>query len=53
MGITNCGQGGHGGAGLEIDSHANMIDTGEQAYVFNESGLHANVRAFSDEESGM
>ena len=53
MGITNCGEGGHGGAGSELDSHANMIVAGEQAYVFSESGLNANVRAFSDEASGM
>ena len=53
MGITNCGEGGHGGAGSELDSHANMIVAGEQAYVFSESGVNANVRAFSDEASGM
>ena len=53
MGITNCGEGGHGGAGSELDSHANMIVAGEQAYVFSESGLNANVRAFSNEASGI
>ena len=36
MGITNCGEGGHGGAGSELDSHANMIVAGEQVYVFSE-----------------
>ena len=53
MGITNSGEGGHGGAGSELDSHANMIVTGEQAYVFSKGCLNANVRAFSEEASGI
>ena len=53
MGITNCGEGGHGGARSEPDFHATMIVAGEQAYVFSESGLYANARAFFDETSGM
>ena len=53
MGITTCGEGGHGGAGSELDSHANMIVAGEQAYVFSKSGLNANVRAFFGESRGI
>ena len=53
MGLTNCGEGGHGGAGSELDSHANMIVAGEQSYVLSKSGLNDNARAFSDEANGM
>ena len=37
----------------ELDSHANMVVVGEQAFVFNRSGQHATVNAFSDEAGGM
>ena len=29
MGIINCGGGGHGGAGSELDSHDNVLVAGE------------------------
>ena len=53
MGITNYGEDGHGGARYELDFPTNVIVAGEQAYEFNKRGLHANVRAFSDEANGM
>ena len=53
MGISNYGDGDHGGAESELDSRANRIVDGEQAYIFSHIGLNANARAFSDEASEM
>ena len=33
----------------ELDSHANMVVIGKQAFIFSHSGQYANVRAFTDE----
>jgi hypothetical protein len=37
----------------ELDSHANMIVAGRQAFVFNYTGEYADVNAFSEEAGGM
>ena len=37
----------------ELDSHANMFVVGSQGFVFNRTGLHANVNAFSSEAGGI
>ena len=33
----------------ELDSHADMVVIGKQAFVFSHSGQYANVQAFTDE----
>merc|ERR1712194_662793 len=37
----------------ELDSHANMVEVGRQAFVFSHSGQYANVQAFADEVEGL
>ena len=37
----------------ELDSHANMVVVGKQAFVFSHSGQYANVQAFADEVKGL
>ena len=37
----------------ELDSHANMFVVGHQAFVYNRTGLHAHVNAFSEEAGGI
>ena len=37
----------------ELDSHANMVVIGKQAFIFSHSGQYANVRAFTDEVKGI
>ena len=37
----------------KLDSHANMVVIGKQAFVFSHSGQYANVRAFTDEVKGI
>ena len=37
----------------ELDSHANMVVIGKQAFIFNHSDQYANVRAFTDEVKGI
>ena len=33
----------------ELDSHANMVVVGRQATIISESGIHAEVKAFTDD----
>ena len=40
-------------AGTELDSHANMIVAGKQAFIINRTGLTANVHAFADQVQGI
>ena len=37
----------------ELDSHANMVVIGKQAFVLSHSGQYENVRAFTDEFKGI
>ena len=37
----------------ELDSHANMVVLGKQAFVFSHSGQFANVQAFSEEVKAL
>ena len=37
----------------ELDSHANMVVIGKQAFIFNHSDQYANVRAFTDKFKGI
>ena len=37
----------------ELDSHANMVVIGKQAFFFSHSGQYANVRSFADEVKGI
>ena len=37
----------------ELDSHANMVVIGKQAFVFSHSGQYSNVREFTDEVKGI
>ena len=37
----------------KLDSHANMVVIGKQAFFFSHSGQYANVRAFTDEVKGI
>lgn len=53
MGIATYGEDSHGGAGSELHSRTNFIISGEQAYIFSISWLHANARAFFDKAAGM
>jgi len=39
--------------GTELDTYANMVVVGSQAYVFSHSGKLCNVRTFSEESSGI
>ena len=38
--------------GTHLDSHANMVVCGKYCWVFADSGLKADVTAFSDEVAG-
>ena len=37
----------------ELDSYANMVVIGKQAFIFNHSDQYTNVRAFTDEVKGI
>ena len=37
----------------ELDSHANMVVIGKQAFAFSHSGQYANVKAFAKEVKGL
>ena len=37
----------------ELDSHANMVVVGKQAFVFSHSGQYANVQVFAKEVEGL
>ena len=37
----------------ELDSHANMIVLGKQAFVFNHTGQYENVKVFSEDAGGI
>ncbi len=37
----------------ELDSYANMVVVGKQAFVFSHSGQFANVQAFADKVEGL
>ena len=37
----------------ELDSHANMVVIGKQAFIFSHSGQYTNVQAFTDEVKGI
>ena len=37
----------------ELDSHANMVVIGKQAFDFSHSGQYENVQAFADEVKGI
>ena len=37
----------------ELDSHANMVVVGKQAFVFSHSGQYANVQVFAKEIKGL
>ena len=41
------------GSSTELDSHANMVVIGKQAFIFSHSGQYANVQAFTDEVKGI
>ena len=37
----------------ELDSHANMVVVGNQAFLFSHSGQYVNVRAFAEEVKAL
>ena len=51
--VSSSGEGGDEVQGTELDSHANMVVIGSQAFVFNHSGKFCEVKAFSEEANGM